>query len=333
MPGPRVPTSPRPESDRPIELSIVVPVYNERENLEPLYEALFEALRPWGDRCEILFVDDGSSDGSAETLATLEKRDRRIRLVEFARNFGQTAALAAGFRHASGSVVVPLDADLQNDPADIPSIVDKLYEGYDVVCCWRKDRQDDRLLRILPSRMANFLISRVSGVKLRDHGCTLKAYRREVLEHIRLYGEMHRFLPVLATWAGARVVEVPVRHHPRRFGHSKYGLWRTTKVVLDLVTVKFLGSYSTKPMYPFGGLGLVAFATGTLLSGMTLYQKFFYEVKAHRNPLLLLSIFCFLSGLQFVLFGLIAELIVRTYHESQDKEIYILKHKGREPHG
>ncbi|MBZ0268802.1 glycosyltransferase family 2 protein [bacterium] len=321
-----------PEGKRALDLSIVVPVFNECESLDPLYEALAEALLPWGDRCEILFVDDGSSDGSLEVLRRLAARDCRVHVLEFARNFGQTAALSAGFRHAVGAIVVPLDADLQNDPADIPRIVEKVHEGYDVVCCWRRDRKDAWLTRILPSRMANHLISRVSGVHLKDYGCTLKGYRREVLEHVRLYGEMHRFIPILATWAGARVVEMPVQHHPRRHGESKYGMQRTIKVLLDLTTVKFLGSYSTKPMYPFGGLGLAAFATGTLLSLFTLYQKFFYEVKAHRNPLLLLAIFCFLSGLQFILFGLVAELIVRTYHESQDKEIYILKtpRRGRD---
>ncbi len=253
-----------------------------------------------------------------------------MRVLEFVRNFGQPAAIAAGFDHAHGQIIIPLDADLQNDPQDIPLIMEKLEEGYDVVSCWRRDRKDPWLTRIFPSRLANRLISRISGVHLHDYGCTLKGYRRDLVRHIRLYGEMHRFIPIFASWAGARVTEIPVRHHPRRFGHSKYGMLRTVKVLLDLITVKFLGSYSTKPMYLFGGLGLLSFLGGALLSGATLYQKFFQAVKAHRNPLLLLSIFLFAAGLQFILFGLVAELIVRTYHESQGKPIYLLRRRSQE---
>lgn len=217
-----------------------------------------------------------------------------------------------------------MDADLQNDPADIPPILDKLDEGYDVVSCWRKDRQDPWLTRILPSRAANRIISWISGVRLRDYGCTLKGYRSKFLQHIRLYGEMHRFIPVYASWTGARVTEIPVRHHPRRHGRSKYGLLRTLKVPLDLMTVKFLVTYSTKPMYLFGGLGLVSILFGWLLSALALYQKFLQDVKVHRNPLLLLSVFLCIVGIQFILFGLVAELIIRTYHESQGKPTYIL---------
>ena len=261
-------------------------------------------------------------------LELLAQADERVQLLAFARNFGQTAALAAGFEHARGAVIVSLDADLQNDPRDIAALLAKLEEGYDVISCWRKNRRDPWLTRVLPSRIANFLISLISGVYLHDYGCTLKAYRREILSHIRLYGEMHRFIPVFATWAGARVAEIPVRHYPRHQGRSKYGFRRTFKVMLDLITVKFLGSYSTKPMYLFGGLGLVSFLGGFLLSSITLYDKFALGVKAHRNPLLLLSIFLFAAGLQFVLFGLIAELVVRTYHESQGKPTYILRHRS-----
>ncbi|MCZ6876531.1 MAG: glycosyltransferase family 2 protein [Acidobacteria bacterium] len=308
-----------------MELSVIIPVFNEIQTLQPLYDQLKSSLHPWESSCEILFIDDGSSDGSAQELQRLARLDPRVRVLEFVRNFGQTAAIAAGFDHAHGQIIIPLDADLQNDPQDIPLIMEKLEEGYDVVSCWRRDRKDPWLTRIFPSRLANRLISRISGVHLHDYGCTLKGYRRDLVRHIRLYGEMHRFIPIFASWAGARVTEIPVRHHPRRFGHSKYGMLRTVKVLLDLITVKFLGSYSTKPMYLFGGLGLLSFLGGALLSGATLYQKFFQAVKAHRNPLLLLSIFLFAAGLQFILFGLVAELIVRTYHESQGKPIYLLR--------
>lgn len=310
-----------------IYLSVVIPVYNEVQNLRPLYDGLKKALNSLGKSYEILFVDDGSTDGSTALLEVLEEADDRTHVLAFARNFGQTAAMAAGFEHAAGAVIVPLDADLQNDPRDISSLLSKLEEGYDVVSCWRKNRRDPWLTRILPSRAANFLISLISGVHLHDYGCTLKAYRRDILSHIRLYGEMHRFIPIFASWAGARVTEIPVRHHPRRQGHSKYGFQRTFKVLLDLITVKFLGSYSTKPMYLFGGLGLAAFVAGFLLSAITLYDKFMLGIKAHRNPLLLLSIFLLAAGLQFILFGLIAELIVRTYHESQGKPTYILRNR------
>ena len=308
-----------------LELSIVIPVFNERENLRPLYERLKEALKPWGDSSEILFVDDGSLDGSLQELRDLAQSDPTVRVLEFARNFGQTAAIAAGFDHARGRIIIPLDADLQNDPQDIPRIMEKLEEGYDVVSCWRRDRKDAWLSRVLPSWLANRLISWISGVHLHDYGCTLKGYRRDIIQHIRLYGEMHRFIPIFASWAGARVTEIPVQHHPRVKGASKYGIFRTIKVLLDLITVKFLGTYSTKPMYLFGGLGLISFVGSGALSALTLYQKYFEAVKAHRNPLLLLSVFLAIVGVQFILIGLVAELIVRTYHESQDKPTYILK--------
>lgn len=283
-----------------------------------------------GKSWELLFVDDGSSDGSTEVLHDLQNRDPRVRLLVLARNFGQTAAMAAGFDHARGDIIIPLDADLQNDPIDIPRILDKLDEGFDVVSCWRRDRQDSWWTRVLPSRIANWLISRLSGVHLHDYGCTLKGYRRKVVRHIRLYGEMHRFIPIFATWAGARVTEIPVQHHPRLFGRSKYGLVRTIKVILDLITIKFLGSFSTKPMYLFGGLGFISFGLGTLFSFISLYQKFFFAVKAHRNPLVLIAAFFFIVGVQFILIGLVAELIVRTYHESQDKPTYLLRESARQ---
>ncbi|TDI14970.1 MAG: glycosyltransferase [Acidobacteria bacterium] len=317
-------------SETGLELSIIIPVFNELETLKPLYDRLNQSLTPWRSTCEILFINDGSTDGSSEELQRLAVLDQRVRVLEFVRNFGQTAAIAAGFDYARGAIIIPLDADLQNDPQDIPRIMEKLEEGYDVVNCWRQDRKDPWLTRVLPSRLANRLISWISGVRLNDYGCTLKGYRRNIIRHIRLYGEMHRFIPIFASWAGARVTEIPVQHHPRRSGQSKYGITRTIKVLLDLITIKFLGSYSTKPMYLFGSLGLLSFLGGSLLSAVTLYQKFFEAVKAHRNPLLLLAIFLFTVGIQFILFGLVAELIVRTYHESQDKPIYILKSKSED---
>jgi len=308
-----------------VDLSIVVPVFNERENLVPLYEKVCESLAHLELNWEIVFVDDCSSDGSLQVLEGVVAADSRAILLECVRNFGQTAALSAGFDHARGEVIVSLDGDLQNDPADIPLILATLDEGFDVVSCWRQRRQDPWLTRVLPSRIANWVISRITGVHLHDFGCTLKGYRQSVLHHIQLYGEMHRFLPVYASWSGARVTEIPVQHHARQHGRSKYGLMRTFKVLLDLITVKFLGSYSTKPMYLFGGLGFASFVLGSLLSIATLYQKFSYAVKAHRNPLFLLSVFCFIVGIQFILFGLIAELIIRTYHESQGKPTYMLR--------
>jgi glycosyltransferase involved in cell wall biosynthesis len=279
-----------------------------------------------GEDYEVLLIDDGSTDGSGAYLETLPARDPRFRVIQFRRNFGQTAAMAAGFDYASGSILVPIDADLQNDPRDIPAVLAKLREGYDVVSCWRKDRQDPWLTRRLPSKLANLLISRIGGVHLHDYGCTLKGYRREVLQHVRLYGEMHRFIPVYASWAGARVAEIPVRHHARGHGASKYGLSRTFKVILDLVTLKMLGSYSTKPMYFFGGVGLASCSAGLFFAALTLVDKYYNQVKAHNNPLLLLAVFLFLVGIQFILMGLVAELVIRTYFESQGKAPYVVRH-------
>ncbi len=307
------------------KISIIVPVYNERDNLGPFLAALTQTLDSSGEDYEILLIDDGSTDGSGAYMMTLPAHNPRIRVIQFRRNFGQTAAMAAGFDYAKGNILIPMDADMQNDPQDIPLILTKLREGYDVVSCWRKNRQDRWLTRRLPSRIANALISFISGVRLHDYGCTLKGYRREVVEHIRLYGEMHRFIPVYASWAGAKVVEIPVRHHPRISGSSKYGLGRTFKVILDLITVKLLGSYSTKPMYFFGGVGLMACGAGFFFALLTLLDKYLNGVKAHNNPLLLLAVFLFLLGVQFVLMGLVAELVIRTYFESQGKSPYIVR--------
>ena len=307
------------------KVSIIVPVFNERENLETFVRVLIQTLESTDENFEVLFIDDGSTDGSSDYLETLPEKDPRIKTIIFRRNFGQTAAMTAGFDYASGSILIPIDADMQNDPRDIPSVLSKLREGYDVVSCWRRKRRDPWLRRRFPSKLANRLISLISGVRLHDYGCTLKGYRREVVEHIRLYGEMHRFIPVYASWAGARVVEIPVNHSPRLSGTSKYGLSRTFKVILDLITVKMLGSYSTKPMYFFGGIGMVSCGAGILCAILTLLEKYYSGVKAHNNPLLLLAVFLFIIGIQFILMGLVAELVIRTYFESQNKVPYIVR--------
>jgi glycosyltransferase involved in cell wall biosynthesis len=314
------------------ELSVVVPLLDEQENLPPLYEQIVAALT---DRFgyEVIFIDDGSQDRSFEILRKMQQDDPRVRVIRFRKNFGQTAAMSAGFAHARGDVVVALDADLQNDPADIPMLVEKLNEGYDVVSGWRKIRHDKALTRRLPSRLANGLISTITGVRLHDYGCTLKAYRREVLAETRLYGEMHRFIPALASWSGARIAEVVVNHRPRTAGVAKYGLGRTLKVVLDLMTVKFLGSFSTKPIYIFGGLGLLTTAGAILFGLIVAYQKLANETDVSGNPLFLLAAVLLITSLQFVLMGLLAELLVRTYHESQNRPTYVIREILGEPQG
>jgi glycosyltransferase involved in cell wall biosynthesis len=307
------------------KISIIVPIYNERENLPTFMAALATAMESTGEDYEVLLINDGSTDGSEAVLDCLPDQYPQIRIIHFRRNFGQTAAMAAGFDYATGSILIPIDADMQNDPEDIPLVLSKLREGYDVVSCWRKDRKDAWLSRRLPSMLANKLISFISKVPLHDYGCTLKGYRREVVEHVRLYGEMHRFIPVYASWAGAKVTEIPVRHHPRILGKSKYGLNRTFKVILDLITVKLLGSYSTKPMYFFGSIGLLSCMGGVLFALWTLIDKYFFQIKAHNNPFLLLASFLFIIGVQFILMGFIAELLIRTYFESQQKAPYIVR--------
>lgn len=307
-------------------MSVVVPLLDEQENLPSLYEQITQALKGRYEY-EILFIDDGSTDGSFGILKDLHTSDPRVRVIRFRKNFGQTAALSAGFAHARGEVIVAMDADLQNDPADIPMLVAKLDEGCDVVSGWRKKRHDKALTRRLPSRIANWLISRITAVRLHDFGCTLKVYRREILAQTRLYGEMHRFIPALASWSGAQVTECVVNHRPRVAGKAKYGLGRTVKVLLDLITVKFLGSFSTKPIYIFGGLGGIT-AVGAMLSGLVvLYQKFLSpeHLSMNRNPLLVLTALMITATIQFVLMGLLAELLVRTYHESQNRPTYVIK--------
>ena len=305
-------------------LSIVVPVYDEEQNLVPLTDQLLATLTDLGRDFEIIFINDGSTDGSADVLDELAAGNDRIRVVHFKRNFGQTAAMMAGLDFASGDIIIPIDADLQNDPADIPRLLERLDQGYDVVSGWRKDRKDDTLRRNLPSWIANRIISRISGVRLHDYGCTLKAYRRSIVEDIRLYGEMHRFLPVYASWSGARTTELPVNHHPRKAGRSKYGLKRVIKVPLDLLVVKFLGDYSQKPIYVFGGFGLISHALALLTFALMIYYKFWGGKSFIETPLPTLAALLVLMGFMSMLLGLIAELVVRTYHESQDKPTYIV---------
>ncbi|HBX68779.1 MAG TPA: glycosyltransferase [Chloroflexi bacterium] len=309
-----------------MRLSVVIPVYNEEESLDMLHEALYQALGEQSYPWQVVFVDDGSRDGSLAVLEQYAADDpEHIIVVTFRRNFGQTAAIAAGIDHAEGEIIVLMDADMQNDPADIPMMLDKIEEGYDVVSGWRVKRQDTFITRTLPSRMANGLISRVTGVELHDYGCTLKAYRREVLTGFRLYGEMHRFIPAYAGYVGAKIVEVPVRHHPRRYGKAKYGLERTLKVVLDLFTVKFLISYSHKPIYLFGGAGMSLAAASSVMLLFLLVRRLWFQVSVFDSPLFIVSVMFMIMGFQSILMGLIAELQVRTYHEAQSKPTYTLR--------
>lgn len=303
-------------------LTVTVPIYNEEANIAPLYEKIRAAVDALGKPWELVLVDDGSRDGSAALLDALAVRDPRVAVIHFARNYGQTAAMQAGMDHARGDVIVPMDGDLQNDPADIANLLAKLDEGYDVVSGWRRDRQDHAIKRNLPSRLANSLISRVSGVRLHDYGCSLKAYRREVLDGVKLYGEMHRFVPIYAAWNGARVTEIPVAHHPRIHGESKYGLERVIKVVLDLMVVKFLFRYSSKPIYLFGGFGLLSIFLGVLAGLWSVALKLFYGTSFSVTPLPLLCVFLGVVGVLSILMGLLAEMLNRTYYESQAKPVY-----------
>ena len=306
------------------EISVVVPLLDEQDNIGPLYQQITEVLSGKYDY-EIIFIDDGSSDNSVAVLTGLQKNDTRVRIICFRKNFGQTAALSAGFTHARGSIIVAIDADLQNDPADIPGLIAKLNEGYDVVSGWRKKRHDNALTRLLPSRIANWLISGITGVKLHDYGCTLKAYRREILAETKLYGEMHRFIPALASWSGATIAEMVVNHRPRTAGLAKYGLSRTWKVILDLITVKFLLSFSTKPIQLFGGWGLIAFLLSGLSGLAVILMKVIKKTDMTGNPLLYLTILLLVIGAQFIFMGLLAELLVRTYHESQNRPTYVIR--------
>jgi glycosyltransferase involved in cell wall biosynthesis len=309
-----------------IELSVVVPVYNEVGNLETLHQDIVEVLEAVGRSYEVLFIDDGSTDDSLEILQGLQMGNHCVRVIEFRKNFGQTAAIAAGLRYSNGAVVITLDADRQNDPRDIPLLLSEIDKGMDLVCGWRHQRQDGLWFRLLPSRIANSLISMTTDVKLHDYGCTLKAMRRDVAKNLRLYGEMHRFIPAIASWYGVRMTEVKVRHHPRVSGVSKYGLSRTFRVLLDLLTVKFLMGYSSRPIHFFGGIGLVSSAAGGTILGWLFVERIFFGVALADRPMLLAGILLTLLGFQFITVGLLAELQTRTYHESQDKPIYEVRH-------
>jgi len=308
------------------DLSLIIPVYNEAQSLPLLYDSIKQVMEPIKQKWEVVFVDDGSTDESLDVLQSFIKKDPwHIRAVVFRRNFGQTAAIAAGIDHAHGETIILLDADLQNDPADIPGLLAKLDEGYDLVSGWRKYRKDNHLTRTLPSNIANWLISRVTGVHLHDYGCTLKAYRRTVLGGFRLYGEMHRFIPVFAHSVGARITEIPVSHHPRKFGKANYGLERTAKVILDLFTVKFLLDYSHKPIRLFGGAGALLMLLGSADLLFLFIRRTFFNVPAFSSPLLQIGVMFFIMGFQSILMGLIAELLARTYHESQKKTTYTVR--------
>ncbi len=305
-------------------ISVTIPVYNEEGNLRRLHAQLVPVLETLRQPWEIVLVNDGSTDGSAQVLDELAAADPRLKVIHFRRNAGQTAAMMAGFEHARGDIIVPMDADLQNDPQDIPLLLAKLDEGFDVCSGWRSARQDHALRRNLPSRIANWLISKVSGVRLHDYGCSLKAYRREVIKGVRLYGEMHRFIPVYASWLGARVTEIPVRHHPRTAGTSSYGLERVFKVLLDLVVVKFLDRYAQKPMYVFGGFGLLNFLVSLVAGLWAVYLKFWAGISFILTPLPLLVVMSAITGVMCVLLGLVAEMVTRNWHESRDKQTYIV---------
>jgi glycosyltransferase involved in cell wall biosynthesis len=306
-------------------LSVIVPVYNEEESLPELYRAIRAVLESLTLAWELVLVNDGSRDGSATELDRLAENDVRVKVIHFRRNAGQTAAIMAGIHYATGDIIIPMDADLQNDPADIPRLLAKLEEGFDLVSGWRADRKDHSLRRNLPSRIANWLISRVSGVQLHDYGCSLKAYRADVVKGVRLYGEMHRFIPIYASWNGARITEIQVAHHARKFGESKYGLERIGKVVLDLLVVKFLDRYAQKPMYVFGGFGLFNLAVSAVAVVWATYLKVFTDTTFIQTPLPLIAVVSATLGIMCILMGMLAELVTRTWFESQGRHTYLVR--------
>jgi len=306
-------------------LSVVIPIKNESASIPELYRQLTEALERWGRSFEILLIDDGSTDDSFEQLAAIQARDARVRVIRFRRNFGQTAAFAAGFAHARGALIATSDGDLQNDPADLPALVALVERGADIAAGWRKDRKDPFLSRRLPSIIANWLISRITGVRLHDYGCSLKVFRAEVVKPLRLYGEMHRFLPAIASELGVTIVEHVVNHRARQFGSSKYGIGRTVRVILDLMTVKFLLSYATRPLQIFGLLGIIMGGLGGIITGWLAYLRLFGYQSIANRPLLLFGILLVFTGVQLITLGLLAEMQVRTYHESQGKPTYVIR--------
>ncbi|WP_055106001.1 glycosyltransferase family 2 protein [Paenibacillus ihumii] len=307
-----------------MELSIVCPIYNEEESIPHLYAALIKSLDKLNKSYEIILVDDGSRDRSFDELKKLQEKDPRVKVIKFRRNFGQTAAMSAGFDYAQGDIIISMDSDLQNDPEDFAKLIDKMNEGYDVVSGWRKDRKDKTVSRKIPSKIANKLISKLTGVHLHDYGCSLKAYKSNVIKNVYLYGEMHRFIPAICSMIGAKIVEIPVKHHPRKFGVSKYGISRTIRVVLDLITVRFLQSYMTRPIQIFGKLGLYSIFMGLIFFVLTLYMKFGGTMNITGNPFFVISIFSWLAGLQLIVTGLLAEIQTRVYYEGQKKPIYVI---------
>ena len=313
------------------ELSVVIPIRNESPNIEALYGEITEALERWGRSYEVLVIDDGSTDDSFDRLAQCQQRDPRWRIIRFRRNFGQTAAFAAGFRHARGRVIATSDGDLQNDPHDLPDMIRRIEDGDDIVCGWRKDRKDTWITRRLPSEMANKLISWSTGVHLHDYGCSLKVFRAEVIKPIKLYGEMHRFLPAIASEMGVRISEVVVNHRARKHGSSKYGLSRTFRVILDLLTVKFLLSYSTRPLQMFGLIGVPMGFVGFAIAAYLSYERLFGHESIANRPLLLLAVLLIFTGIQLLTMGLLAEIMSRTYHESQDKPTYAIREVRETP--
>lgn len=316
--------------DKELDISVVIPVYNEEKNIPHLYDELSAALNELGMSYEVVVIDDGSKDGSFEALKAVHEKDSRWQIIQFRRNFGQTAGMAAGFKAAQGKVVISIDADLQNDPRDIGKLLEKMHEGYDIVSGWRKDRKEPFISRRLPSMTANWLISRSTGVYLHDYGCTLKAYDHVVAKNVSLYGELHRFIPALASQIGVRVAEVPVNDRPRRFGTSKYGINRTLKVFLDLIAVSFYLSYFNRPLYVFGGLGIAVGAVGTVILSYLGYVRLIIGEDIGNRPLLMLGILLMVLGVQMVTTGLIADMVMRTYHESQKKPIYFVReHLGK----
>ena len=314
-----------------MDLSVVIPLYNEQGNVRPLVSRLIETLSRLSLSWEVIIVDDGSTDGSFEILRELAAGEPRLRVLRFRRNFGQTAAFAAGFDAAQGQIVVTMDADLQNDPADIPALLDKMAEGYDIVSGWRVNRQDAFLTRRLPSQIANRLAGWLTRVHLHDYGCSLKAYRLEVIRGIRLYGELHRFIPALASWMGVRIAEIPVHHHPRRSGRSKYGLGRTVRVLLDLLTLQFLLFYGTRPAHVFGSLGLISFGLGAVMGVYLAYVKLILGQSIGSRPLLTLSVLLVIVGVQMVTMGFLGEIMVRTYYETAGKPIYAVRETLNDP--
>lgn len=308
-----------------MKLSITIPIFNEQDNILPLYDKLVATLEPIEKDFEIIMVDDGSTDRSEEVLDVLGEKDSRVRVIHFRRNYGQTAAMMAGIDHSSGDVIIPMDGDNQNDPADIPRLLSKINDGYDVVSGWRKDRKDRRFSRILPSKIANWLISKVTGVKLHDYGCSLKAYKKQVIKDVKLYGEMHRFIPIYAKWRGAKVAEIVVRHHPRRSGKAHYGLSRTFSVLSDLLLIRFLDKYSQNPIHLFAGFGMLNFLMALLTFGLMVYYKFWGGKTFIETPLPTLTVFFLLIGFMAILIGFVAEMLMRTYYESLHKKPYSIK--------